>query len=66
MQQSITHCAFGRGHYEKHFCEIILNVSQWFKRRCLQIIFLFLWRFCLEKQDFSIIIVQGKIRNITQ
>ena len=25
---------FGRGHHEKHFCEIILNLDQWFSRRC--------------------------------
>ena len=26
-------CAFfGRGHYEEHFCEIILNLDQWFRR----------------------------------
>ena len=27
-------CNFGRGHYEEQFCEIILNLGQWF-RRCL-------------------------------
>ena len=27
-------CNFGRGHYEEHFCEIILNLEQWFGRRC--------------------------------
>ena len=25
---------FGRGHYEGHFCEIILNLDQWFRRGC--------------------------------
>ena len=25
---------FGRGHYEEHFCELILNLDQWFRRRC--------------------------------
>ena len=25
---------FGRGHYEKQFCEFILNLREWFKRRC--------------------------------
>ena len=24
---------FGRGHFEEHFCEIILNLDQWFKKR---------------------------------
>ena len=23
---------FSRGHYEEHFCEIILNLEQWFRR----------------------------------
>ena len=27
-------CNFGRGYQEKQFCEIILNLGQWF-RRCL-------------------------------
>ena len=25
---------FGRGHYEEHFSEIILNLDLWFRRRC--------------------------------
>ena len=25
---------YGRGHYEKRFCEIILNLNQWFRKRC--------------------------------
>ena len=27
-------CNYGRGYYEKQFCEIILNLGQWFRRRC--------------------------------
>ena len=27
-------CNFGRGYYEEQFCEIILNLGQWFRRRC--------------------------------
>ena len=23
---------FGRGHHEEHFCDIILNLDQWFRR----------------------------------
>ena len=34
-------CNFGRGHYEKHFCEIILNLDRWLTRSRLKI-FLFL------------------------
>ena len=31
---------FGRRHHEKQFCEIILNLDQWFRRRCVLKIFL--------------------------
>ena len=27
-------CNFGRGYYEKQFCEIVLKLGQWFRRRC--------------------------------
>ena len=27
-------CNFGRGHYEEHFCEVILNLDQWFRKKC--------------------------------
>ena len=27
---------FGRGHYEEHFCEIILNLDQLFRKCCLK------------------------------
>ena len=27
-------CYFGRGHHEEQFCEIVLNLDQWFRRRC--------------------------------
>ena len=27
-------CNFGRGYQEGQFCEIILNLDQWFRRRC--------------------------------
>ena len=30
----------GRGHYEEHFCEYILNLDQRFRRRCRLKIFL--------------------------
>ena len=33
-------CDFGGRHYEKHFCEITLNLDQWFRRRCRLKIFL--------------------------
>ena len=35
-----TFVQFSRGHYEDHFCEIILNLDQWF--RChLKIFFIY-------------------------
>ena len=27
-------CNFVRGYYEEQFCEIILNLGQWFRSRC--------------------------------
>ena len=27
-------CSCGRGHYEEQFCEFILHMGQWFRRRC--------------------------------
>ena len=27
-------CNFGKRYYEEQFCEIILNLGQWFRRRC--------------------------------
>ena len=33
---------FGIGHYEQHFCAIILNFDQWSRRRCRLTIFLVL------------------------
>ena len=31
---------FGRRHHEDQFCEIILNLNQWFKRKCCLKVFL--------------------------
>ena len=33
-------CNLGRGHHEERFCEIILNLDQWFRRRSHLKIFL--------------------------
>ena len=30
-------CNFGRRHHEEQFCDIILNLDQWFRRCCLKI-----------------------------
>ena len=38
-------CNFGRSHHEEHFCEIILNLNQWFRRKSLKdISYLELWQ----------------------
>ena len=36
-------CNFGRGYQEEQFCEIILSLSQWFRRCCLKDSYLELW-----------------------
>ena len=38
---------FGRGCYEEHFCEINLNLGEWFRRRCQ--LLLQVYTVCLEK-----------------
>ena len=45
-------CNFGRRHNEEQFCQIILNLIKWFRRRCrLKIFYLeLLWQpFCLAE-----------------
>ena len=46
---------FGRGLHDEHFCEIILNLNLWFKRRCLKTLkfcHLELWRpHCLAERN---------------
>ena len=27
-------CNFGRGHHGEHSCEVVLNLDQWFSRKC--------------------------------
>ena len=36
-------CNFGRRHHEEQFCEIILNLNQWFRKSCHLKLFL-IWR----------------------
>ena len=33
-------CNFGRRHYEEQFSEIILNLDQWYRRKCCLKVFL--------------------------
>ena len=45
-------CNCGKRHYKQHFCEITLNVDQWYRRRCLKYFYLLLWwPFCLVRQN---------------
>ena len=48
-------CQFGRGYHEEQFCEIILNLDKWFRRRCRlkEISYLELWLPpCLVERNF--------------
>ena len=49
---------FGRGYYEKQFGVIILNLDQWFRRRCLLKIF-----FCSAEQNHLCNFGKGFKRN---
>ena len=59
-------CNFGRGYYEEQFCEIILNLDQWFRRKCLLNIFL-IWSsgcpFVQQGKTICAILVEGIMRN---
>ena len=56
----------GRGFKKEHFCEIILNLDQWFRRRCLLKIFL-IWSsdgpFIQQSGTIRAILLEGINRN---
>ena len=56
---------FGRRHHEKQFCEIILNLDQLFRRRCLKIYLV--WSsggpFVQQGRTICAILVEGIMRN---
>ena len=57
---------FGRGYYEEQFCEIILNLDQWFKRICrLKIVFIWssVGPFVQRSGTICAISVEGIMRN---
>ena len=58
-------CNFGRGHHEEQFCEIILNLDQWFKRYRLKIFLV--WSagrpFVQRSGNICAILVEGILRN---
>ena len=49
-------CNFSRGNHEEHFCEIILNFDQWFRRKWRLKIFL-IWSWQKKR---SLLISGGK------
>ena len=59
-------CNFGREYQEEQFCEIVLNLDQWFRRRCLLKIFL-IWStggpFVPRSQTTCAFLVEGIMRN---
>ena len=59
-------CNFGIGYQEEQFCDIILNLGQWFKRRCRLKIFL-IWSsgssFVQRSGTICAILVEGLMRN---
>ena len=59
-------CNSGRGHYEKHFNEIILNFDQWFRcylKYFLSIVLASL--FCLQERDHLGIFGRGRFEGIS-
>ena len=57
---------FSRGYYEEQFCEIILNLDKWFRRRCLLKLFL-IWGsggpFVQRSRTICASLVEGIKRN---
>ena len=59
-------CNFGRGYQEEQFCEIILNLDQCFRRRCVSKIYL-IWSsgspYVQRSGTICAILVEGITRN---
>ena len=59
-------CNFNRRHHEKQFCEIILLLDQWFRRKCHLKVFL-IWSsgslFVQRSVTICAILVEGIMRN---
>ena len=57
---------FGKGYYKEQFCENILNLDQWFRRRCFLKIFL-IWSsggpFVQQSRTICAIFIEGIKRN---
>ena len=58
-------CDFGRRHHEEQFCEITLNLDQWFKRCHLKVFLI--WSsgspFVQQSRTICAISVKGIMRN---
>ena len=67
QQQTKTNhlCNFGSRHQETQFCEIILNLDQWFRRKCHLKVFL-IWisgsPFVQRSIAICAILIEGNIR----
>ena len=61
-------CNFGRKRQEEQFCDIILNLDQWFTKRCRLKIFL-IWSsggpFVQRSRTICAILVESTIWNIS-
>ena len=59
-------CNFGRGYQDEPFCEIILNLGQWYRRKCCIKVFL-IWisgsPFVQRSVTICAILVEGIMRN---
>ena len=59
-------CNFGRRYHEEQFCEIILNLDPWFRRKCHFQVFIF-WisgsPFVQLSETICAILVEGIKRN---
>ena len=57
---------FWKKHHEEQFCDIILNLDQWFRRKCCLMVFL-IWSFDSPFVQWSIticaILVKGIMKN---
>ena len=57
---------FSRRYHEEQFCEIILNLDQWFRRKCILKVFL-IWSsyspFVQRSVTIFSIVVEGIIKN---
>ena len=57
-------CNFGRGHYEKQFCEFSQNLGQWFRCRLKDILSEALAAHALLSRTIYAILKEGIMRNI--